>query len=78
MIQIELRLYSTLREKLPLEARGKTTLELAPEATLADLAAQFELPPTVIFSVNDEHEVNLARRLQSGDLVRVFSAVGGG
>ncbi len=78
MIEIELRFYSTLREKLPPEARGQTTLQLAAGATLADLAAHFDLPPTVIYSINDDHAEDLTIPLQSGDLVRVFSAVGGG
>lgn len=78
MPEIELKLYSTLRERLPTAARGQTTLQLAEGATLADLARQFDLPATAIYSVNDEHETNLGRRLAPGDLVRVFSAVGGG
>ncbi|TAK13496.1 MAG: MoaD/ThiS family protein [Anaerolineae bacterium] len=75
---ITLKLYSTLREKLPPEARGQATLDLHDGATLDDLLAHLDLPKRVVISVNDEHEPDLTRRLNSGDLVRIFSAVGGG
>ncbi|MBI3158199.1 MAG: MoaD/ThiS family protein [Chloroflexi bacterium] len=77
-MQIHLKLYSTLREVLPPEAKGQATLDLHDGATLDDLLAQLGLPKRVVISVNDEHEPDLARRLSPGDRVRVFSAVGGG
>jgi sulfur carrier protein ThiS len=77
-VTIHLQLYSILREKLPPEARGRADLAFPDGATLADLLHQFEISRNIVISVNDTHEPDRSRRLADDDLIRIFSAVGGG
>jgi molybdopterin converting factor small subunit len=75
---IDVQLYSILREKLPREARGRATLQLGDGATVEDLLAKLDIERNVVISVNDEHARDTDRKLQDGDLVRIFSSVSGG
>jgi thiamine biosynthesis protein ThiS len=77
-MQIHLHLFSILREKLPREARGETTLDLADGETVADLLAKLDIQRNVVVSVNDVHEPDKTRILSDGDDVKIFSSVGGG
>jgi sulfur carrier protein ThiS len=77
-MEVEVRLYSILREKLPPEARGRTTVTLEESATVADLLEALEIEPNVVVSVNGDHERDHDRQLNPGDLVRLFSSISGG
>ncbi len=78
MITVHIKLYSILRDKLPAEAGGQADLAMPLGASVADLLDSLSIAHRVVVSVNDTHEPDLARLLQAGDQVRVFSSVGGG
>jgi sulfur carrier protein ThiS len=78
VIEIHVRLYSILREKLPAEARGRTTLQLEEPVTLDDLLRRLDIERRVVISVNGKHEADRSRLLRDQDEVKVFSSVGGG
>lgn len=78
MVDINLQLYSILREKLPPESNGKTVFHLSESATLADLLDELDITRKVVISVNDVHESDTSRRLQDGDHVKIFSSISGG
>ena len=75
---MHLHLYSILRERLPADARGRTVLTMDENATLGDIIAQVDLPSNVVVSVNGTHQNDLSLGLQDGDVVKIFSSVGGG
>ena len=77
-MHIHVKLYSTLREVLPAENKGETTLQLPAQATLTDLLDQLGINRRVVISVNETHEADKTRSLQDGDFVRIFSSVSGG
>ena len=77
-MNVQLELYSVLREKLPREARGEAVLDLQDGATVADIMQMFEITGNVVVSVNDVHDPERSKQLKDGDNVKMFSAVGGG
>lgn len=77
-MHIKIALYSTFREKLPPEARGRATLELPEGGTLADLLARLEIRTHVQCAVNGQLEGDRSRQLVDGDEVSVFRSAGGG
>ena len=77
-MQIHLKLYSILREKLPPDAKGRAVMELDESATLEDLLDKLDIHNRVVISVNDQHESDLTRGLKTGDQVKIFSSISGG
>lgn len=77
-INVDLKLYSILREKLPAEARGYARLALDDDASLGDILGKLDIPCRAVVSVNGEHETDLDRALCDGDDVRIFSSTSGG
>lgn len=77
-MKVHLQLFSILRDKLPREARGETTLDLQDGTTIADVLAMLDITRNVVISVNDVHEPDKSRQLQNGDEIKMFSSVGGG
>ena len=77
-MEVHVRLYSILREKLPSEARGRATLQLEAGSTLEDIIELFEIKRRVVIGVNGAYEREHSRPLQDGDEVTIFSAVSGG
>ena len=77
-MEIHLQLYSILREKLPIDAKGRAVLHLDEGATLADLLAELGVKRKVVISVNGVQETDKSRSLCDGDKVRFFSSVSGG
>ena len=77
-MEIQLQLYSILREKLPPESKGRVVLRLEDDARLSDLLGELDITRRVVISVNDVHETDMSRRLRSGDKVKIFSSVSGG
>jgi len=69
-LEIHLQLYSILREKLPIDAKGGTVMQLDEGATLADLINELDIKLKVIISKS--------RQLREGDHVKIFSSVSGG
>jgi molybdopterin converting factor small subunit len=77
-LEVHVQLYSILREKLPAEARGHTTLQLKLGATLADIVELLKIKHKVVIGVNGAHEREHSRLVQDGDELKIFSAVSGG
>ena len=73
-----MQLYSILREKLPPEAKGKTSLSLKEGTSLAGILEIFDIRNRVVISVNGAHERDFSREVKDGDEVKIFSSVGGG
>ena len=77
-MEIHLQLYSILREKLPLDAKGRTVLQLDEGATLADLLNELDIKRRVVISVNGVLESDKSHQLRDGDAVKIFQSVSGG
>jgi thiamine biosynthesis protein ThiS len=77
-LDINLQLYSILREKLPKDAKGRAVLQLDEGVTLADLLDELDINRRVVISVNGVHESDNTRQLKDGDEVKIFSSVSGG
>jgi sulfur carrier protein ThiS len=77
-LEIHLRLYSILREKLPPKAKGRAGIQLAEGSTLADLLDELDIERRVVISVNEVHESDVSRQLNDGDVVKIFSSISGG
>ncbi|MFN2159554.1 MAG: MoaD/ThiS family protein [Anaerolineales bacterium] len=77
-MQIHLKLYSILREKLPPDAKGRAVIDLDEGATLEDLLEKLKIHSRVVISVNNKHETNQSRLLKNGDQVKIFSSISGG
>ncbi|MES0362244.1 MAG: MoaD/ThiS family protein [Anaerolineales bacterium] len=77
-MEVNLQLYSIIREKLPPEAKGRAVVEMDNDATLADLLKELDITRRVVISVNDAHEAEMSRQLQDGDQVKIFSSISGG
>jgi molybdopterin converting factor small subunit len=78
MIEVQVQLYSILREKLPAEAQGRTILRFEDGATVEDLLRRLDIGRRVVISVNGQHEADGGRPLGDQDEVKIFSSVGGG
>jgi molybdopterin converting factor small subunit len=77
-LDVHVQLYSILREKLPAEARGRTTLQIEGGATLADIVELLEIKRNIVIGVNGAYERDHSRPLQDGDELTIFSVVSGG
>jgi sulfur carrier protein ThiS len=77
-LEIHLKLYSILREKLPPGSNGQAVIELREGAALSDLFEELGITRRVVVSVNGVHEPDKSRRLQDGDQVKIFSSISGG
>jgi sulfur carrier protein ThiS len=77
-LEVNLQLYSILREKLPPEAKGRAVIKMDKYATLTDLLKELDITNRVVISVNDEHVVEMSRQLRDGDAVKIFSSISGG
>ena len=77
-MEIHLQLYSILREKFPIDSKGRVVLQLRDGATVADLLEEIGIDRRVVISVNGLHETDKSHRLNDGDVVKLFSSVSGG
>ena len=77
-MEIQLQLFSILRDLLPPEKKGKTTLQLAEGSTLMDLLNELDINRRVAISVNGNQENDHNRELVDGDEIKIFTSVGGG
>jgi sulfur carrier protein ThiS len=84
-MQITFKLYATLTDYLPLDKRrsNQVTLEVKPQATVAEVIAPFDLPPKQVHLVLiNGHFVPPAERasrtLNEGDVLAVWPPIAGG
>ena len=77
-MEIRLQLFSILREKLPIDAKGRAVMQLDEGATLAHLLNEPEIKRKVVISVNGVRVSDMPRQSREGDAVKIFSSVSGG
>ncbi len=80
-MNVELRLFASLRRKLPPGSpRGRCHLELPDDTTLADLLARMDIPRECaqMILINGEHDRDFGRLLRDGDVLSIFPPVAGG
>ena len=77
-MEIKIVLYSILRQKLPSEARGRTTLDLPEGSTLRDLVTRMDFKIPVVCALNGQIERDLMYQLKAGDEVHILRPSGGG
>jgi len=80
-MEINLKLFATLRKKLPQgSSRGKATLDLADNVTINDLIQHLDIPLELaqMVLVNGEQTREFERALADGDQVSIFPPVAGG
>ena len=78
ILEIQLQLYSMLREALPKESQGRAVLHFEERASLVDVLKQLGIKRRVVISVNGILERDHNRLLRDGDEVKIFSSVSGG
>ena len=74
-LEIDIQLFSILREKLPPEKKGRTIVHLNKDATLADLLEKFDINRRVAISVNGVQEPDHSRQLVDKDFVKIFTSI---
>jgi sulfur carrier protein ThiS len=77
-MRVSVVLHSFLRDLLPPEAKGATTLELPEGARVKDVMAQLKLPGYVVFALNERLEKDRELPLKDGDALRFLRAGAGG
>ena len=83
-MKIKFRLFATLRDYLPPDtAGGEVLVELPAGATVVDALARFAVPVALahIVMINNRRVLRpdiATRRLEEGDELAVFPAIGGG
>jgi molybdopterin converting factor small subunit len=84
-VKVSVRLFASLRERLPDASRGRATLELEDGASVADLLARLGIPrvQAQMVLVNGTqaprgHAERAALRLAPGDTVAIFPPLAGG
>ncbi len=83
-MQIHVKLYGGLRDHIAAEKRGRTTIDLADGATVADLLQQLGIDRPIQFAVNGKHGQPAADDqpstdlLAEGDTVTLFELAAGG
>ena len=84
-MQIQVRLFASLRDHVPAEARGVARLELEPGANVVDVIEHFGIEPRLAqmvlingIQISRRLEERVARKLESGDVVSIFPPVAGG
>lgn len=77
-MQVKVRLFGSMRDLLPPEKRGKTTLKLSQGAIVQDVLDHLGIDDYVIVSVNNEQESDSQTSLNAGDSILIFEAAAGG
>ena len=84
-MHVHVRLFASLRDRLPAPDRGRADLDLAEGATLADLIAQLEIPDKLAQMVlidgrqaPRQKGERAVRTLREGETVSIFPPVSGG
>jgi molybdopterin converting factor small subunit len=80
-MRIELKLFASLRQKLPPGSpRGRCELDLPEGSTLSDLLERMDIPraSAQMVLINGDQDRNFARVLAADDVVSIFPPVAGG
>ena len=77
-MKINLELIGPLVDFLPNSDKGKATMKLNNNATIADMLDKLQIKRKVVVAVNGDEEKGLDHVLSDGDEVLVFTVVSGG
>ena len=77
-MKINLELMGPLVDFLPVSDKGKATLTLNNDSSIADLLNKLQIKRKVVVAVNGDEEKGLDHVLSEGDEVLVFTVVSGG
>ena len=80
-MNVELRLFASLRKKLPPGSpRGKCDLKVPDGTTIGQVLERMDIPraSAQMVLVNGDHDRGFDRVLQDGDVLSVFPPVAGG
>ena len=77
-MKINLELMGPLVDFLPYADKGKATLTLNNDSTIADLLDKLQIKRKVVVAVNGDEEKGLDHVLSEDDEVLVFTVVSGG
>jgi molybdopterin converting factor small subunit len=77
-MEVTVRLHGILRDRLPSEAKGRTTLNLSEDARISDALDYLALAGHLQVACNDIVTDDLALPLHDGDTIEVFLPVAGG
>ena len=77
-MKINLELMGPLVDFLPDADKGKATLRLNNDSTIADLLDKLQIKRKVVVAVNGDEEKGLDHVLSENDEVLVFTVVSGG
>lgn len=77
-MRVSVHLHGILRDLLPASAKGRGTVDLPEDATVADLLTVLGIERRVIVAVNGRARVEAGQRLHDDDQVVVYTPVGGG
>jgi sulfur carrier protein ThiS len=76
-LEVKLTLHGILRDYLPRQAKGKTSLALPAGCTVAEVAARLQIKQTITAAVNGS-QVDPNYVLHDGDDIHLFRMMGGG
>jgi molybdopterin converting factor small subunit len=80
-VKVELRLFASLRKKLPAGSpRGKCDLDLRDGTTVGQVLERMDIPhaSAQMVLINGDHDRDFNRMLHDGDVLSVFPPVAGG
>ena len=77
-MKINLELMGPLVDFLPDSDKGKATIKLNNDSTIADMLDKLQIKRKVVVAVNGDEEKGLDYVLSDGDEVLVFTVVSGG
>ncbi len=76
-MEVKITLHGILRDYLPRQAKGKTSLTLPEGTTIDDVLQQLKIKQTVSAAI-DGVQVENSYVLQHGDDLQMFRMIGGG
>lgn len=76
-MEVKVTLHGLLRDFLPRQARGKTTLNLPAGATVADVMQALKID-RVVHAVVNGAQVEITHMLKDGSELQLFRPPGGG
>ena len=77
-MKINLELMGPLVDFLPDSDKGKATMKLNNDSTIADMLDKLQIKRKVVVAVNGDEEKGLDHVLGDGDEVLVFTVISGG
>lgn len=77
-MEVHITLHGLLRDYLPRQAKGKTTLSLPEGATIETVLQQLKIKHSVVSAAVGGVQVETDHVLQNGDDLHVFHPIGGG